>query len=77
MMVTGAGRKSVYVLAVEVDKCDHQEGHKFIRTCSWVIGITQVFEDIHRGVEVSKTATFVQQFGGGGGLSIRWHSDSR
>ena len=66
MMVNLSWEKAY--LAVEIDKCDHQEGHKFIRTCSWVIGITQVFEDIHRGVEVSKTATFVQQFfflGGG------------
>ena len=51
---------------MELEKCDHQEGHKFIRTFSSAIGITQVFEDIHGGVKVSKTATFVQQLGGGG-----------
>ena len=45
-------------LAVEIEKCDHQEGHQFIRTFSSAIGITQVFEDSHGGAEVSKTANF-------------------
>ena len=58
MMVNLSWEKVAYVLAVEIEKCDHQEGHKFIRTFSSAIGITQVFEDIHGGAEVSKTANF-------------------
>ena len=53
-------------LAVEIENCDHQEGHKFIRAFSSAIGITQVFEDIHGGAEVSKTANFRASIGGGG-----------
>ena len=74
MMVNLSWEKVAYVLAVEIEKCDHQEGPKFIRTFSSAIGITQAFEDIHGGAEVSKTATCINL--GGGGLS-RWHSDSR
>ena len=45
-------------------------GTKFIRTFSSAIGNTQVFKDIHGGVEVSKTATFIQQFMGGGAFKF-------
>ena len=57
-------------LGVEIEKCDHQERHKFIRAFSSAIGITQVFEDIHGGAKVSKTANFRASifFGGGGAL---------
>ena len=65
MMVTWAGR-NVGILRVEIEQCDHQEGHKFIRAFSSAIGITQVFEDIHGGAGVSKTANFRASIGGGG-----------
>ena len=55
---------SAYVLAVEIAKCDHQAGRKFIRTFSSAIGITRVFEDIHGGAEASKTANFRASIGG-------------
>ena len=55
-------------LAVEIEKCDHQEGHKFIRAFSSAIGITQVFKDIHGGAEVSKTANFRASIMGGWAL---------
>ena len=58
-------------LAVEIEKCNHQEGHKFIRAFSSAIGITQVFEDIHGGAEVSKTVNFRASIGGeGGGFEV-------
>ena len=57
-------------LAVEIEKCDHQEGHKFIRTFASAIGITQVFEDLHGGAEVSKTANFCASIWGGGGFQV-------
>ena len=57
-------------LAVEIEKCDHQEGHKFIRTFSSAIGSTQVFEDIHGCAEVSKTANFRASIWGGGGFQV-------
>ena len=54
---------SAYVLAVEIAKCDHQAGRKFIRTFSSAIGITRVFEDIHGGPRHQKLRTFGHRLG--------------
>ena len=68
MMVNLSWEKFAYVLAMEIEKCDHQEGHKFIRTFSSASGIilkhSRTFMEAPR---YPKQRTFVHQFRGGGG----------
>ena len=57
-------------LVVEIEKCDHQEGHKFIRTFPSAIGTSiRGYSWRCRGIQNSELSC-INLGGGGGGFQV-------
>ena len=82
MMVNLSWEKVAYVLAVEIEKWDHQEGHKFIRCRP--LALLKHSRTFMEAPRYPKRRTFVHQFRGGGAFmsmtlwqsAICWRSQS-